>query len=293
MFYIFTKLLFEQYIGVLMKKMYKILFLAIFLGATQAAAFTLCTSSDWDADICTLEKAGTRCSVDRAARITVQNLCSKAACPPSIGGGCHGFLGSGKWFPVSIDGIALRCQCGCSAEETEFLSAAGSLTGRDLLDLRDSDMLSEIGLISQESFGGEADGYYPIESVIAGPEEKDVYTFRTVSGKSLTVTEGHPIAFAIGLGATKEELMGPASKVPQNSSTYLINLDGSYDQISSIETHPYTGQTVNFTALSPSRMVYANGFKTGDNSWQQYLLMNDARILTVSDIQLAMAQQQQ
>ncbi|SMF07832.1 hypothetical protein [Pseudobacteriovorax antillogorgiicola] len=275
-----------------MKIFVKLGLLLTLLWGSPLFAFTLCTTADWDEDICSLEKAGTRCSVDRAARVMVQNMCTAAACPPTIGGGCKGFLGSGKWFPVSIDAVSLRCQCGCSAEETEFVSEFGLITGTELLAFRDQDSAEDLKLLSQEDFGGGATGFYGIEDVIAGPEEKDVFTFISATGKSLTVTEGHPVAFAKGDRETKEEFMGPASQVPTGDHIYLINQDGSYDRIVSIDTHPYHGMTVNFTAMSPSRMVYTNGFKTGDNSWQQYLLMNDARVLTVGDIQEALANQQ-
>ncbi len=86
-------------------------YFVLILWSIKAAAFSPCTGKSWDPDICNLAKGGKHCVKDQAATIVGMNVCKKSACPRSFGHKCHGFLDSGYWYPISMQGQAMRCQC--------------------------------------------------------------------------------------------------------------------------------------------------------------------------------------
>lgn len=235
--------------------------------------------ADWNDLLCSLPIAGTRCSVEQSARVQVQLTCAPQSCPPAIGGGCQGTLGSGYWFVVATSLGAERCQCGCVAEETKFQTNEGEKTARDLLNLRDAATLTQVGVSSTLGFGDDPDGLYGIHNLIAGPENKPVFAFLTETGRELVVTEQHPLVVVDTAGVEK---MKRADAV--EIGEYFVTRDGTHEEIVGLELQSYDGQTVNFDVDTPSHVVYPNNFKAGDNAWQQYLMMTEKRILEVGDI---------
>ncbi|SMF07814.1 Hint domain-containing protein [Pseudobacteriovorax antillogorgiicola] len=255
--------------------------------AATAGGSRCSTPAEMRSDICQLEPAGTRCK-QSASQIMARNMCKKEACPPTAGGTCSGFLGSGYWFTVSIDGTAMRCQCGCVAQETVFETNLGEMTAWQLVEWRDQSRLAELLLKSGDSFGLSEIDFFPIDNVMMGPEFEDVYTFTTESGKSITLTSAHPVVYADQDGG--EQFMTKAEDVPEGA--FLIRSNGNYELITSISSHAYEGQTVNFDMISRSRIVYPNDFKMGDNAWQQFLSLTDKRILSMVAILDAIDHQQ-
>lgn len=238
---------------------------------------TSCSGDDWHDFICAFKIANVRCTEDKSTFGTAKTMCAPAACPPGISG-CIGTLGRGNWYVVSIDGEALRCQCGCVAEETYFDTNAGFLSAREMINSRDAQSAHNLKLLSQDDYENNQVTYHSISNINNGPEKNLVFSFITDTEESVTVSSNHPVVISDG----EQERMVRAMDVKE--SDFLTNSYGDLVKIKMILEHEYSHEMVNFDVNSRTRIAYPNGFKMGDNAWQQYLAQTDRRILTFGDI---------
>lgn len=248
-----------------------IAFLSSFWGTSYA---TQCIApNDWG-PLCTLpEWEGTRC----AALDNFKYFCDNSTV--GCNGSCFGRTPSGEWYAFQVDNVVKRCRCGCVAQETKFLGDGESLTGTQIMsrkDRTDNALLTrnEIGLIAESKF---------INGVMFGTDTKEAYVIKTLGGKSITLSDAHPVLVVDSSGKTKS--MKAASKLV--NTDLLLNADGEVEQITSIEKIKYDGNMVNFNVMSNNALehiVSGNDLQIGDNAWQQKLASVDSRIIDREEI---------
>ena len=251
--------------------------------AGEAYSTTCVKPHDWDPVVCNDEpNPGERCQTLPRAIKNMYSVCAPTACPVEVTskyGVCKGTLGSNHWFTVSDGARDIRCTCGCYSEETVFNSASGELTAADLMEIKNSGEDHFTRLEGPEVFdlGLQDANFFPISDIIYGPEEKKLIAIST-DKRRILLTGAHPVIF----WKSGAEIMKVAKMASEGD--FLVNKDGSPVKITKVEKISYPKNVVNFHINSPTHMVYANGFKTGDNAWQQLLALNEGRHLERNEI---------
>ena len=264
--------------------------LCVFL-AEMALATTCTQPDDWVPQLCDLKIAAeTRCA------IMADNMIARNACAPQTDGcaaigGCFGFVPPSHWWPIMDGGESKRCVCGCFAEETSFLAESGNVTGRDLIDGAkkpntpySSEKQRILGLSALNSKNLQD---FEINGVVYGREQKPVYFVTTTLGRSVTLSEQHPVLVVDENGSFA------AVKTVANivAGEHVLTDDGRIDTVISVLTKDYQNRMVNFNVMSrdpANHFVAAGGLILGDNAWQQRLASTEARILQRSDLLQAM-----
>ena len=249
---------------------------------------TTCTKpNDWINAVCKYDPLvpNVRCWTDPVAAGNMSSQCHKevADCHLTPDGACFGTVLPDHWIVTgsAADGIR-RCRCGCFAEETNFQSPAGSITGNQLMDIKENS-LSLLFNSQMDTWGSQ---FKDINGVIFGPEAEDAYTFSTESGKIVTVSNGHPVV-VVEPGSGELETVKQARDVLPTD--YLLGENGQVEKIALITTAPYEGLMVNFNGAAETadaHIVIANGLKLGDNAWQQYIANDKRRMLTRTDVMI-------
>lgn len=268
-----------------MKNLSYLLFLAA--GLSSRAFATTCTPTDWIPGFCDLPIATTpRCALG------VNNWVARGACVAATAGcaeigGCFGNTPIGHWWPVNEDGADKRCQCGCFAEETEFGTDIGSITGTELIS-RSSEQ--GIRLQTLDSFESKTTSSRVINGIVFGPEKPDVYEIATDSDRTVTLSSEHPVLIVDQDGQMKS--VKAASKLEVGD--LLLSDQGQIEQVQNISRKKYSGRMINFNVASTDanhHFIPANGIVLGDNAWQQRLASVDARILLRADLIKELAKQ--
>lgn len=253
----------------------------IFVG--QVSATTCVKPHDWDPVICNdPPNPGGRCQTLPRAIKNMYSMCSPSACPKEVVrayGRCKGSLGSNHWFTVASGNSDMRCTCGCYAEETVFNSITGDLTAETMIEIKNGSSEYSVMLEGPSSFGFEEydSNYYLINDIVYGPEKKKMIRLVT-ENRDVLLTGAHPVIF----WEQGNEVMKVAKEARKGD--FLVGVDGTPIEILAIEKIRYSKNVVNFHINSPTHMVFANGFKTGDNAWQQLLAVNEGRHLDRNEI---------
>ena len=266
--------------------------LALMTVAKQALATTCTQPDDWVPELCDRPvAAGTRCA------LMAENLVARNACAPqTVGcaeiGGCFGFVPPSHWWPINDGGETKRCVCGCFAEETTFLDENGPITGRDLIAQSSSD-LSQVGsrLYVLSSADGRSLTSFDINGIVHGRESKPVYVVKTASGKTVVLSDQHPILVVTGEGSFQAVKTVANLVVGEN----VLTDDGQIDRVTSVQTKKYQGRMVNFNVMSQNPLhhfVAAGGLILGDNAWQQRLASFEARIIQRADLLRALLKEE-
>jgi hypothetical protein len=265
----------------------KLLF-GFLLAASHAKATTCIQPGDWVPELCSLTVAAeTRCALFR------DNLVARNACAPQTDGcaaigGCFGFVPPSHWWPLNDGGETKRCVCGCFAEETSFLGELGPITGSDLISQAGSD-LSYVGprIYGLESPDGKSLASFEINGIVHGPETKPIYTLKTASGKTVALSDQHPVLIVTEEGA----FVAVKAIAKVKSGEFVLTDTGETDEVINITTSIYPGKMVNFNVMSENPLhhfVAAGGLILGDNAWQQRLASFEARIIQRADLLIAL-----
>ncbi len=269
-----------------MRKIVQGCFMLIALILTyDAFATTKCQKPhDWRDAICNLKPTPhKRCVKDGVSQGIYAAMCDgvKDGNCKEIPGGCFGNFSNGEWFPTSfMDGSVRRCQCGCFADRTLFLTQNGTISGKTLIK-RNKD--NSFQLASADYLDGSISSYRPIENIVWGPEKKASIQIKTNSRREIILTSNHPVVIGDSKGDLKKVVI--AKKV--KSGEFLVDEDGVADQVNSVQEVAYSGDVVNFTVTSnnsTNHIIVANGLKMGDNAWQQLLASQTARLMVREDI---------
>lgn len=265
-------------------------FFSIFL-AEMALAITCTQPDDWVPQLCDLKIAAeTRCA------IMADNMIARNACAPQTDGcaaigGCFGFVPPSHWWPIMDGGESKRCVCGCFAEETSFLAESGNVIGRDLIAAAKKSNTSHASenprIFGLSALNSKNLQDFEINGIVHGREKKPVYIVTTNLGRSVTLSEQHPVLVVDENGSFA------AVKTVANiaAGEHVLTDDGRIDTVTSVLTKDYQNHMVNFNVMSldPSNhFVAAGGLILGDNAWQQRLASSEARILQRSDLLQAM-----
>jgi hypothetical protein len=249
---------------------------------------TTCTKGDWVPGFCDLPVAPSpRCVV------AADNWLARGACVPGTSGcaaigGCFGSTPVGHWYPYIDNSVQKRCQCGCFAEETEFLAVGGALTGTELIAEASR---GGTRLLSLDSLASRSLSERDVNGIVFGPEKEQVFMISTTAGRKVTLSSQHPVLIVDEVG----EMVSVKAASKAVSGEYVLGDDGVADQISAVEKRPYEKRMVNFNVASDdaqNHFVPANGIVLGDNAWQQRLASVDARILLRADLVKELSKQE-
>ena len=214
--------------------------------------------------------------------MTVTTFCksSSNACKVYAGGACWGETSDAKWFvlPDNNTNEMKRCACGCFGEETIFSSMNGNVTGAQLLEKKEGNILETLDYLDGSSWG-----FNRIKQIIGGKEEDLSYRLVTESGRLIELTNKHPVLIADEDGTTKKMITADQVKT---GDLLLSDIDET-DPVIRVEQIQYNKRMMNFVVESDNpinHIVIANGLRMGDNAWQNRLAATEARILDRADI---------
>ncbi len=253
-----------------------------------AQVYTTCTQGvDWNQDVCSLDyinDTSFRCQTDALSVKNMKYFCAPAACPPEIQGGCFGTLGSNMWLAtMNTHGQLVRCTCGCVGEETIFNGFEGDVSAGQLIQMKKAGSTESLRLLG--STASDSQDYFPIKDVVYSKEKKNVYRITSAEGVVINLTDVHPVV-VLDKG-TGEQMMKQARELTPEDR--LINQWGQAVGIQSVEETKYDGDVVNFQTKTKDHLVFASGYKMGDNAFQDYLARRDARMLSRNDVIAAIA----
>jgi hypothetical protein len=253
------------------------------VGLSCSAEATTCTQGvDWIQVICEMPQIqGERCQANPVFVANMATQCAPSACPPEVVqavGGCFGTLGSNHWIGSMIEGKMYRCTCGCVGEETIFNGFEGDVTAGQLIQIKKAGSTESLKLLG--STASDSQDYFPIKDVVYSKEKKNVYRITSAEGVVLNLTDAHPVVVLDN--GTGEQMMKQARELTQEDR--LVNQWGQAVGIQSVEETKYDGDVVNFQTKTKDHLVYASGYKMGDNAFQDYLARHDARMLSRNDI---------
>ena len=103
-----------------------------------------------------------------------------------------------------------------------------------------------------------------------GHEERAMIQLRMVDGRSLRLTENHPVVLSNG------ELKQAESLRPNDQ---LVDISGQHVSIKSLQSYPFNGQVVNFATTADlsnegAHVVFGNDFAIGDLALQALMDFN-------------------
>ena len=266
-----------------MKNFFKLFGLTSTIVLVPHTAFgSTCTRPDW-APVCDHDVGEGRCVLSK------NNSLARDACVPETAGcadigGCFGYTPIGHWYPYKDNGVMYRCQCGCFGEETVFNIGGNAVTGREIIDAGKDYQNSDLSIQSLSEFDNTGrTEFREMNGFVSGDEKEDAFTFTTSTGKKVTLSKSHPVLVVAADGTV--QAMKTSGEV-KKGDFFLSDLGGA-EEVSNIETAPYSGKMVNFNVKSTNpahHIVSANGLLLGDNAWQQRLASVHARVLWRADI---------
>jgi hypothetical protein len=252
-------------------------FISIFFYSNALAI--ACTQEDWILGFCDLPVASEpRCAIG-ANNWVARGACVAATSGCAEIGGCFGSTPVGHWWPVNENGADKRCQCGCFAEETEFESDTGLITGTEMIELNSN---TPLFVKSLDSIYSGTITNRAINGIVYGTESDKVFKIKTENNFEIILSSEHPVPIVNAEGNL--QLVKTAKHV--SLEDYLITLNGT-SKVSEITKLNYTKRMVNFNVMSANpehHFLPASGIILGDNAWQQRLASVDSRILLRSDL---------
>lgn len=209
---------------------------------------------------------GAKCAQIRTQAVAIgcitaeeKNTLQKYGAYPS----CNALKGTGLGM---LDGW---CSCGCFAPDT-LISTFNRLTGDDQLanamDITlaknnfDLYHLAEDANLSR--FILERSN---VRLTTKGKEFKDLVVIKTNSGKTLRLTQKHPVLTAAGKMVLAKDL---------TARDVLKSQQGTSVEIESVTFKKYTGDVVNFSTEAEGmnqHVIFAEGLAVGDQYWQASL----------------------
>ncbi|MBP9708318.1 MAG: hypothetical protein KBD78_11790 [Oligoflexales bacterium] len=186
------------------------------------------------------------------------------------------------WFKTKFSTIYVRCECGCFTEDVELLTSIGWQPVGDLA--RSDYSVSSVRLAIPTTYG-EYTSSLPIKKkdFVIGPEEKQIIKIFASNGKSLTMTENHPILVvrnSKNIMITAIELViGDLIIDEQYTQTEVTSLESTF-----LPDSDNTVYNVNTNGETPEdHLILANGFVVGDVVWQNYLSAMNSRANNLLD----------
>lgn len=197
-------------------------------------------------------------------------------------GGCFGDVPPGYWYPFMENGQSYKCRCGCvAADETNFETSHGTLSGRDLYAQRKK---GEIQVTTVDSLNTPwINSPKPINTIMAAKSHEKSFRIETRSGRSVIASPGHPVL--ISNAQSEATLMKKASDV--RAGEYVLTSDGVPDEIARVSIVDYKLELMNFNVASRNsdeHVVAMNGILLGDYAWQERLNSRDSRVLLRSQV---------
>lgn len=259
-----------------------IVFAGLMVSSSAFAVKSQCIQGvDWLPFCAAPDAPGTRCTL-ASSNTWATSFCA----PETVGcaevGGCFGDIPPGYWYPFIENGQVYKCRCGCvAADETNFETSLGNLSGRDLIR---SKLNSELKVSSVDSLNSPwVTSDKAINSIMLAPSKEKSFRIETRSGRSVIASPGHPVLIASSAGLPV--LMKKASDV--RIGEFVLTHNGEADEVVSKKDIEYKGELVNFnvrSSRSEEHVVPMNGIMLGDYAWQERLNSRDARILLRSEV---------
>jgi hypothetical protein len=169
------------------------------------------------------------------------------------------------YYPVidRNDVVQAVCRCGCFAEDTAILAAAGWTPVQDLT----------AGALVESYAGLESApeeplplAPLPLASVLSGDESQALYVFELANGHTLRLTRHHAVVLADGRIVAAHDV-GPDDALMDYAT-------GAPVRILAIGRQPAQGRVFNFEVAaseSSGHIVVAEGVLVGDLAWQNQL----------------------
>lgn len=164
------------------------------------------------------------------------------------------------------------CPMGCLAADTKVMTsttfgktnyvAASKITSQDtLVAMGEASSLHHVTLDT-----------LPLQRVVFGPEQPDLYVFKLASGATLRVTQHHPMVLTSGKIVEAEE-------VPHGSA--FMGVDGQPVAVLSISREHTNDNVYNFMTTSDTQLghvIVAEGILVGDLKLQNELAQEESSI---------------
>jgi hypothetical protein len=173
------------------------------------------------------------------------------------------------FYPVidRNDVVQAVCRCGCFAEDTAILGAAGWVPVQELeRDALVASYDAANDAAAEQAEAGVALTPRPLASVISGPEAQDLYVFVLANGHELKLTQHHAVALSDG------RMVAARDVGPQDA--FLDYQTGRPVGVLAIERRPASGTVYNFEVAADdasAHVVVAEGVLVGDLAWQNQL----------------------
>jgi hypothetical protein len=239
------------------------------------AAFTVAKpDADWVCQAPTADQTG-----EAIERNTLRCLLDqKETCQVGAGGdtavrGDHNVpRGAWYWIPgATTEYPDVRCECGCFTGDVEVLTHLGPVRMDEA-----AKKASSLGGLSMAVFGSEAGDFKGSARLknpdfVVGPEEKPIVHISTASGKTLTLTDSHPML----VRREGNWLMTRAENLVFGD--VLMNVNGTEDSVAELSSYllPESNRLVyNFDTKGKTdyeHIIVANGLRVGDLHWQKRL----------------------
>lgn len=163
------------------------------------------------------------------------------------------------------------CACGCFAPWTRIaVTNIFDTSLENIFEVKASQIsvnksLNLVNLTEDATLSNMDKTQSKIRITTQGEENKGLIKILTKNGKSLYLTEKHPVLTSKGMMVLASQL---------RPTDQLVTENGDAIQIISLSSVPYKGLVYNFVTESESKnehVIFANGFAVGDLFWQASL----------------------
>jgi hypothetical protein len=176
------------------------------------------------------------------------------------------------WIPgATVQYPDVRCQCGCFAGDVEVLTHLGPMRMDEA-----SQKASSLGGLSMAIFTSEQSGVKGSARLrnsdfVVGPEEKPLVHIITAAGKTLSLTDSHPVLVmrAGSWQMLRAEDLSVGDKLMSGTGT-----EDSVMELTSYRLPEASRLVYNFNTQGKNdyeHIVVANGLRVGDLNWQKRL----------------------
>ncbi len=243
------------------------------LQVPRPAADWVCQAPTADQTGEAVERNSLRCLLDQSANCQVG-----AGGLMATHGGHNVPREAWYWIPgVTNEFPDVRCECGCFTGDVEVLTDRGPM--RMDRAAADATVLGGIsmGILDAESGVTKGSRRLTKRDFVVGPEEKPVVHLETTAGRSLTMTDSHPVLIA--RDGTWQMMRAENLQVGDVLVTGEMGED-SVRALSSYRLPEEQKLVYNFDTQGVNdyeHLIVANGLRVGDLHWQKRLAERDHR----------------
>jgi hypothetical protein len=183
------------------------------------------------------------------------------------------------WAQSTTSNTDVKCTCGCFISGTLLQTPNGEYPIGSLMEVAQRQPVQVLVRVNEEAFGLFKDsGLLTARDFTVGPEEKAIVVLRLDNGRTLSITENHPVIII------RDDLQKMVRAEEVKKSDHLLDDSGNPVGISEITTRALpkdANSVINLDTREKdpaAHILVAESVQVGDNKWQQVLQVRKSRL---------------